>query len=168
MRALGGGPRGKWNRTPRSACYSVSRDRAIGSLKLRGCVGRYQARAYSSVGLERTPDKREVGGSNPPRPTSSDDEASWGCSSVGRAPALQAGCRRFDSDQLHQVMPGTRVPAPRGPHRRRPKHSDNRIRRVKKSIAQRGLRGSKPPKGLDLDLERGAARAIGSGGLSSG
>ncbi len=29
-------------------------------------------RAYSSVGLERTPDKREVGGSNPPRPTISD------------------------------------------------------------------------------------------------
>ena len=26
-------------------------------------------RAYSSVWLERTPDKREVGGSNPPRPT---------------------------------------------------------------------------------------------------
>jgi hypothetical protein len=26
-------------------------------------------RAYSSVGLERTPDKREVGGSSPPRPT---------------------------------------------------------------------------------------------------
>jgi hypothetical protein len=25
--------------------------------------------AYSSVGLERTPDKREVGGSSPPRPT---------------------------------------------------------------------------------------------------
>jgi hypothetical protein len=38
-----------------------------------GSVGRYQAWAYSSVGLERTPDKREVGGSNPPRPTSSDD-----------------------------------------------------------------------------------------------
>ena len=33
-------------------------------------VGNDQAsRAYSSVGLERTPDKREVGGSNPPRPT---------------------------------------------------------------------------------------------------
>ena len=31
----------------------------------------YQARAYSSAGLERTPDKREVGGSNPPRPTTS-------------------------------------------------------------------------------------------------
>jgi hypothetical protein len=97
------------------ACYSVSRDRAIGSLKpLLWKRRTYQARAYSSAGLERTPDKREVGGSNPPRPTSSDDEASWGCSSVGRAPALQAGCRRFDSDQLHQVMPGTRVPAPRG------------------------------------------------------
>jgi hypothetical protein len=30
--------------------------------------------AYSSVGLERTPDKREVGGSSPPRPTTSDDD----------------------------------------------------------------------------------------------
>ena len=38
-------------------------------------VGASQVRAYSSVGLERTPDKREVGGSNPPRPTSSDDQA---------------------------------------------------------------------------------------------
>ena len=26
----------------------------------------------------------------------------WGCSSVGRAPALQAGGRQFESDQLHQ------------------------------------------------------------------
>ena len=26
----------------------------------------------------------------------------WGHSSVGRAPALQAGCRRFESDCLHQ------------------------------------------------------------------
>jgi hypothetical protein len=26
----------------------------------------------------------------------------WGCSSAGRAPALQAGGRRFDPDQLHQ------------------------------------------------------------------
>ena len=25
----------------------------------------------------------------------------WGHSSVGRAPALQAGCRRFESDCLH-------------------------------------------------------------------
>jgi hypothetical protein len=38
----------------------------------RGSVGRYQAWAYSSVGLERTPDKREVDGSNPSRPTSSE------------------------------------------------------------------------------------------------
>ena len=37
-----------------------------------GFRGRWEARfnwAYSSVWLERTPDKREVGGSNPPRPT---------------------------------------------------------------------------------------------------
>src|SRR5258708_684078 len=27
-----------------------------------------------------------------------------GCSSVGRAPALQAGCHRFDSDQLHLTI----------------------------------------------------------------
>jgi hypothetical protein len=26
----------------------------------------------------------------------------WGCSSIGRAPALQAGGRRFDSVHLHQ------------------------------------------------------------------
>ena len=28
----------------------------------------------------------------------------WGCSSVGRAPALQAGGRRFDPDHLHQYL----------------------------------------------------------------
>jgi hypothetical protein len=28
----------------------------------------------------------------------------WGCSSAGRAPALQAGCRRFDPVQLHHMM----------------------------------------------------------------
>ena len=28
---------------------------------------------------------------------------SWGCSSVGRAPALQAGGRQFDPDHLHQI-----------------------------------------------------------------
>ena len=27
----------------------------------------------------------------------------WGCSSVGRAPALQAGGREFESHQLHKV-----------------------------------------------------------------
>ncbi len=29
-----------------------------------------------------------------------------GCSSAGRAPALQAGGRRFDPDQLHQFQAG--------------------------------------------------------------
>jgi hypothetical protein len=28
----------------------------------------------------------------------------WGRSSAGRAPALQAGGRRFDPDRLHQVL----------------------------------------------------------------
>ena len=99
-----------------------------------GSVGRYQAWAYSSVGLERTPDKREVGGSSPPRPTSSDDATRmWGCSSVGRAPALQAGCRRFDSDQLHQDF-SRDLESRRGGEAVRPtKHSDNRIRRVTKA-----------------------------------
>ena len=36
----------------------------VGSTSSAGTEG-----AYSSVWLERTPDKREVGGSNPPRPT---------------------------------------------------------------------------------------------------
>ncbi len=27
----------------------------------------------------------------------------WGFSSVGRAPALQAGCQRFESANLHSV-----------------------------------------------------------------
>ena len=35
----------------------------------------------------------------------------WGCSSVGRAPALQAGGRQFESDQLHQnIMCNTSSP----------------------------------------------------------
>ena len=28
----------------------------------------------------------------------------WGCSSIGRAPALQAGGRRFDPVQLHHIL----------------------------------------------------------------
>ena len=30
----------------------------------------------------------------------------WGCSSVGRAPALQAGGHRFEPDHLHQLYMG--------------------------------------------------------------
>ena len=48
---------------------------------------------------ERTPDKREVVGSIPTRPTSK----VRGCSSVGRAPALHAGGHRFESVHLHQI-----------------------------------------------------------------
>lgn len=32
-------------------------------------------------------------------------KSTWGCSSIGRAPALQAGGRRFDPVQLHQLSP---------------------------------------------------------------
>ena len=66
-------------------------------LVLRGLPGAF--RAYSSAGLERTPDKREVDGSSPFRPI-------WGISSAGRAPALQAGGHRFDSVILHYQPEG--------------------------------------------------------------
>ena len=54
---------------------------------------RFRLRAYSSAWLERFPDKEEVSGSSPLRPTISklDFAAIWGLSSIGRAPALQAG-----------------------------------------------------------------------------
>ena len=79
-------------------------------------------RACSSAGLERTPDKREVGGSSPPRPTKSNIGGRLkaegkerfltlsffsifhlirGYSSAGRAPALHAGGQRFDPVYLH-------------------------------------------------------------------
>ena len=35
-----------------------------------------------------------------------DTEASWGCSSAGRAPALQAGGQEFDPPHLHQKVLG--------------------------------------------------------------
>ena len=46
--------------------------------------------------LERTPDKREVTGSIPVRPTESCETG--GYSSVGRAPPLQGGGHRFEPD----------------------------------------------------------------------
>ena len=52
-------------------------------------------RARSSVGLEHTLDKRGVVGSSPSVPTVR------GCSSSGRARALQARGSRFDPDHLH-------------------------------------------------------------------
>ena len=61
--------------------------------------------ACSSVWLERTPDKREVTSSNLVRPTTQLAGYwffRWGCSSVGRAPALQAGGHRFEPGHLHQ------------------------------------------------------------------
>ncbi len=53
--------------------------------------------------LERTPDKREVGGSSPLKPIlpAVRERQLWGRSSVGRAPALQAGGQEFESPYLH-------------------------------------------------------------------
>ena len=59
-------------RIPRiSLLFSFWGPSILGSLKVLPVEAseRVSGRAYSSVGLERTPDKREVGGSNPPRPT---------------------------------------------------------------------------------------------------
>ena len=51
----------------------------------------------SSAWLERTPDKGEVGGSNPPRPTNFwVISFNWGYSSAGRAPGLHPGGQQFD------------------------------------------------------------------------
>ena len=58
--------------------------------------------ACSSVWLERTPDKREVDGSTPSRPTIF-LSANRGCSSAGRAPALHAGGHRFEPVHLHHA-----------------------------------------------------------------
>ena len=76
--------------------------------------------ACSSAWLERTPDKREVDGSTPSRPTTrfrilildlrttvtlihnpKSALIVGGCSSVGRAPALHAGGHRFEPVHLH-------------------------------------------------------------------
>ena len=67
--------------------------------------------------LERTPDKREVSGSSPLRPTNravarafswlicySSMMLDWGYSSVGRAPGLQPGGHRFEPGYLHDVL----------------------------------------------------------------
>ncbi len=59
--------------------------------------------------LERTPDKREVGGSSPlkPRVFENMEDTIWGYSSVGRAPALQAGGHEFESRYLHLIIVNT-------------------------------------------------------------
>ena len=55
--------------------------------------------------LERTPDKREVDGSSPFKPIYPVTlSVTWGYSSVGRAPALQAGGQEFESPYLHLII----------------------------------------------------------------
>ena len=53
------------------------------------------------------PDKHEVGGSSPLGPTIGEKSKfpiKWGCSSAGRAPALQAGGHGFESHHLHHEI----------------------------------------------------------------
>ena len=59
-------------------------------------------RACSSAWLERTPDKREVDGSNPSRPTIFRAVFSGGVAQLGERPALHAGGHRFEPVHLHQ------------------------------------------------------------------
>ena len=60
-----------------------------------GCYG-----SIAQLWLERTPDKREVSGSTPLRPTNFEGidvhNVNRGYSSAGRAPGLQPGGHRFD------------------------------------------------------------------------
>ena len=58
--------------------------------------------------LEHTTDNREVDGSSPFWPTTS-NKMKWGFSSAGRAPALQAGGQRFDPANLHHIKKLTEV-----------------------------------------------------------
>ena len=46
------------------------------------------------------PDKHEVDGSSPFKPIKKNNNTSWGRSSVGDAPALQAGGQEFESLRL--------------------------------------------------------------------
>src|SRR3954452_3940435 len=73
-----------WKRSSRGEC-SLSWLTPPAALWPAGNGGGPQARW-----LERTPDKREVVGSTPTRPTIAEAWIQWGHSSVGRALALQA------------------------------------------------------------------------------
>ena len=77
-------------------------------------------RTYAPVAqlVEHLPCKEDVVGSIPgqgpqsPLTTKGGIKETWGLSSVGRAPALQAGRRRFDPDSFHQVCGGAFVGRP--------------------------------------------------------
>ena len=66
----------------------------------------------------------------------------WGCSSAGRAPALQAGGRRFEPDHLHQI---------RRLHQIGPFGWAGLDRMGLRSVAGKRF-GSGPLKGLGLDV----------------
>ena len=70
----------------------------VGSIPVGSTSGRWGTQgAYSSVWLERTPDKREVGGSNPPRPTTICQDWQIGRNRRSRLPPEGRGHRKCPS-----------------------------------------------------------------------
>ena len=70
------------------------------SIPISGNASSFHTRSVSSA-VEQRFYTAKVGGSIPSRTTR-------GYSSVGRAPALQAGCRQFDSGYLHHFRTNSR------------------------------------------------------------
>ena len=58
------------------------------------------------LGDARSADPRSLFNLEGTVPQEQKNEIAWGYSSAGRAPALQAGGRRFDPDYLHQIENG--------------------------------------------------------------
>ena len=87
----------------------ISERSAIGSARALGAWGcRFESCRSDHAGVaqlvEQRPCKPKRAGSSPCR-----QHQFRGCSSVGRAPRLQRGCRRFDPDLLHQLWKSGRV-----------------------------------------------------------
>ena len=92
-------------RNPRSGGRSASGNRKgrIGTDRIRCLILRVSKMGRNGLGrfvLSRNLQKVEAGRLNRERQTC----RIWGCSSAGRAPALQAGGRQFDSVHLHHQL----------------------------------------------------------------
>ena len=89
--------------TRRSSCERLRGAHWLAKIQRLPSLGSLPCRARSS-GVEHTLDKRGVGGSKPPGPKFLFDILYLrALSSAGRAPALQAGGRRFDSGRVQDV-----------------------------------------------------------------
>ncbi len=92
---------------PGSSNGQSARFRSWDIVRVRVLLGVPYAREAQLV--EHSADNREAGGSSPPASTT------WGHSSIGRAPALQAGGCRFDPGWFHHILQ-SRVLATHRPH----------------------------------------------------